>query len=70
MVILDPYNLTLVCNFIVVSAAKRVHAEFQVCFSFLSFFLFFSLFIFNFFLSLRNVRSPPAATLGLFLSPH
>lgn len=49
MVILDPYNLTLVCNFIAVSAAKRVHAEFQVCFSFLSFFLFFSWFIFNFF---------------------
>lgn len=62
MVVTDPYNFMLVYNFI---AAKCIHAEFQVCFSFPSFFLFFfSPFFFNFFFILHNFRSLPAAMLG------
>ena len=63
MVVTDPYNFMLVYNFIAVFAAKCIHAEYQVCFSFPSFFLLFSLF-FNFFFILHKFRSLPAAVLG------
>lgn len=64
MVLTDPYNSMLVYNFIAVFAAKRIHAEFQVCF-FFPFFLsiFFSSFL-NFFFILHKFRSLPAAVLG------
>lgn len=64
LVVTDPYNFMLIYNFIAVFAAKHVHAEFQVCFSFPFFFLtFFSLFL-NFFFILHKFRSLPAAMLG------
>lgn len=70
MVLTDPYNSMLVYNFIAVFAAKRIHAEFQVCF-FFPFFLsiFFPRFLISFLFCINSgVCLQPCS--GVCMSPH
>lgn len=69
MVITDPYNFMLVYNFIAVFAAKCIHAEFQVCFSFPSFFLFFPCILISFLFCI-NSGACLQSCLGVCMSPH
>lgn len=70
MVLTDPYNSMLVYNFIAVFAAKRIHAEFQVCF-FFPFFLsiFFPCFLISFLFCINSGVCLQLCS-GVCMSPH